>query len=209
LHRVEIHPPKLLRRIVRKGNWTIRNSENKIYLTFDDGPIPVVTEWVLDILREYGVKATFFCVGENVKKHPEVYKRVLSEGHAVGGHTYNHLNAWRVKKQHYIDNIVKCEAYVKTNLFRPPHGKVRGRISRFLERRNYNIVLWDVVSRDYDRKLDPQECFENVKRYTREGSIIVFHDSLKAEKNLRYALPKAIEYLLGEGFVFDTIRFNN
>lgn len=206
IHKIEAHPPKMFRGLYPRGLWTIDNSENKIYLTFDDGPIPEVTEWVLDLLKSYGIHATFFCVGENVMRYPHIYRRLIDEGNSVGCHTYNHLNAWHVSSEFYNNNIDLCRQYVESRLFRPPHGKLRPRITSHLKECNYQLVLWDVVTRDYDHKVAPAQCFDYVKRYAHSGSIVVFHDSLKAEHNLREALPMAIEYLLQQGYVFDTIK---
>lgn len=187
------------------GVWRIP-SENKktVYLTFDDGPIPEITPWVLDILDKYKIKATFFCVGDNVRKHPEIYAEVINRGHHVGNHTYNHLQGIRTLTKNYIKNVDIAAEYIQSKLFRPPHGHIR--LPQFFKLRSkYKIVLWDVVTRDYSKRLTPEEVLENVKHYTRNGSIIVFHDSLKAEKNMKYALPKAIEWLLSEGYEFRLI----
>ncbi len=191
--------------------WDIPNSEKKIYLTFDDGPIPMVTEWVLDLLKSNNVKATFFCIGDNIKKHPEIYKRILIEGHQTGNHTFNHLNGWKTETNHYIDNFKLCETeHSKLNtehsfLFRPPYGKIKPSQSKVVRNLGYKIIMWDVLSYDFDSTISTEKCLENVISNTEQGSIIVFHDSLKAEKNLRFALPKAIQILKDKGFVFDVI----
>lgn len=198
-------PPFLYRMMFAGGVWRIP-SENKktVYLTFDDGPIPEITPWVLDILDKYKIKATFFCVGDNVRKHPEIYAEVINRGHHVGNHTYNHLQGIRTLTKNYIKNVDIAAEYIQSKLFRPPHGHIR--LPQFFKLRSkYKIVLWDVVTRDYSKRLTPEEVLENVKHYTRNGSIIVFHDSLKAEKNMKYALPKAIEWLLSEGYEFRLI----
>lgn len=198
-------PPFLYRMMFAGGVWRIP-SENKktVYLTFDDGPIPEITPWVLDILDKYKIKATFFCVGDNVRKHPEIYAEVINRGHHVGNHTYNHLQGIRTLTKNYIKNVDMAAEYIQSKLFRPPHGHIR--LPQFFKLRSkYKIVLWDVVTRDYSKRLTPEEVLENVKHYTRNGSIIVFHDSLKAEKNMKYALPKAIEWLLSEGYEFRLI----
>ncbi|WP_445714800.1 polysaccharide deacetylase family protein [Flavobacterium sp.] len=196
--------------------WDIPNSENKIYLTFDDGPIPDVTEWVLDVLKSENIKATFFCIGDNIKKHPEVYKRILKEGHQTGNHTFNHLNGWKTKTSHYADNFKLCETeHLKlpiaigtehSFLFRPPYGKIKPSQSKAIRQLGYKIIMWDVLSYDFDSTISVEKCLENVISNTEQGSIIVFHDSLKAEKNLKYALPKAIQILKNKGFVFDVIK---
>ena len=202
---------KWIKKIFNNLVWDVPNSENKIYLTFDDGPIPEVTEWVLDILKSEGIKATFFCIGDNIKKHPNVYKRILAEGHQTGNHTFNHLNGWKTENRHYIENFKLCETeHLKLNtensfLFRPPYGKIKPSQSKAIRNLGYKIIMWDVLSYDFDSTISTEKCLENVISNTEQGSIIVFHDSLKAEKNLKYALPKAIQILKDKGFVFDVI----
>ena len=202
---------KWIKKIFNNLVWEIPNSDKKIYLTFDDGPIPEVTEWVLDILKTEDVKATFFCIGDNIRKHPEVYKRILSEGHQTGNHTFNHLNGWKTETNHYIDNFKLCETEIlKLNaehsfLFRPPYGKIKPSQSKAIRQFGYKIIMWDVLSYDFDSTISAEKCLEHVISNTEQGSIIVFHDSLKAEKNLKYALPKAIQILKDKRFVFDVI----
>lgn len=202
---------KLIKLIFNKLIWDIPNSEKKIYLTFDDGPIPGVTEWVLDLLKEENIKATFFCIGDNIKKHPDVFKRILSEGHEIGNHTFNHLNGWKSNTNEYIENFKLCETEMlkleinNSKLFRPPYGKIKTPQSRMIRKLGYKIVMWDVLSYDFDATVSPEKCLENVISNTQQGSIIVFHDSIKSEKNLRFALPKAIKVLKEKGFVFDVI----
>ena len=202
---------KWIKKIFNNLVWDIPNSEKKIYLTFDDGPIPKVTEWVLDLLKSEEIKATFFCIGDNIKKHPEVYKRILSEGHQTGNHTFNHLNGWKTNTKSYLENFKLCETeHLKLNtehsfLFRPPYGKIKSSQSKAIRQLGYKIIMWDVLSYDFDPTISVEKCLENVISNTEQGSIIVFHDSLKAEKNLKYALPKAIQILKNRGFVFDVI----
>ena len=202
---------KWIKKVFNNLVWDIPNSDNKIYLTFDDGPIPEVTEWVLNILKSKDIKATFFCIGDNMKKHPEVYKRILAEGHQTGNHTFNHLNGWKTETNHYIENLKLCETeYLKLNtehsfLFRPPYGKTKPIQSKAIRQLGYKIIMWDVLSYDFDSTISVEKCLENVISNTEQGSIIVFHDSIKAEKNLKYALPKAIQVLKDKGFVFDVI----
>ena len=201
----------LIKKVFNNLVWDIPNSDKKIFLTFDDGPIPEITEWVLDILKSEEVKATFFCIGDNIKKHPEVYKRILAEGHQTGNHTFNHLNGWKTETNHYIDNFKLCETEcLKLNtehsfLFRPPYGKIKPSQTKAIRNLGYKIIMWDVLSYDFDPNIIPEKCLENVISNTEQGSIIVFHDSKKAEKNLKYALPKAIQILKNKGFVFDVI----
>lgn len=194
-------PPWFYRALFPGVTWRIPAEPKCVYLTFDDGPIPEVTPWVLDILDRYGVKATFFMVGDNVRKHPDVYRMVVGAGHRIGNHTFNHIQGIAFWTRHYLANIEKAGAYIPSNLFRPPHGHMRLPQVLWLRRR-YRIIMWDVVTRDYNARKTPDEVLEVVKRYTRNGSIIVFHDSLKAEKNMRQAMPRAIEWLQQEGYTF-------
>lgn len=199
-------PPFFYRLLFPGGHWRIPvKNEKVIYLTFDDGPVPEITPWVLDLLDKYQIKATFFCVGDNVRKYPEIYQQILDKGHQVGNHTFNHIQGIKSLSGKYIKNAELASQYIKSTLFRPPHGHMR--IPQFLAlRKKYKIILWDVVTRDYSTKQTPEQVLDNVKRYTRDGSIIVFHDSLKAEKNMKYALPFAIEWLMEQGYTFRAIE---
>ena len=194
-------PPWFYRALFPGVTWRIPAEEKCVYLTFDDGPIPEVTPWVLDQLDRFGVKATFFMVGDNVRKHPDVYRMVVERGHHVGNHTFNHIQGIRYWTHNYLANVRKAADYIPGDLFRPPHGHMRLMQLLFL-RRHYRIVMWDVVTRDYSPLLTPDEVFEVVRRYTRNGSVIVFHDSLKAERNMREALPRAIGWLQEQGYTF-------
>ena len=184
--------------------WDIPNNTKTIYLTFDDGPTPEITSWVLETLKKHEIKATFFVVGDNVKKYPEIYQQLIYEGHAIGNHTYNHLNGWKTKSSAYLQNINKCAELVGSNLFRPPYGRIKNTQIKKLKQ-DYKIIMWDVLSGDFDANLSLAKCAENVINNTKAGSIIVFHDSVKAEKNLKHALPKAIEFLKEQGFTFGVI----
>lgn len=196
--------PRIIKKYYSKLVWDIPNTENKIYLTFDDGPIPEITEWVLGVLNKYNIKATFFCIGHNIEKHPQVFKQIKKEGHTVGNHSFNHLNGWKTKDDVYLKNITKCQTLTNTNLLRPPYGRIKkSQIESLVN--NYKIIMWDVLSGDFDEKTTPQKCYNNVIKNTKTGSIIVFHDSVKALENLKQTLPKTIEYLLEKGFVFDVI----
>jgi peptidoglycan-N-acetylglucosamine deacetylase len=197
--------PTIIKKYYSQLIWDIPNDANKIYLTFDDGPIPRVTEWVLDILNEYQIKATFFCIGDNVQKNPSIYQRIRQEGHTVGNHTQNHLKGWRTEDEVYFDNIEKCADVVDSRLFRPPYGRIKKSQLTGLNA-DYSIVMWDVLSGDFDSKTTPEKCYNNVIKNTKSGSIIVFHDSIKASENLKQTLPKTIEFLLKKGFVFDSIN---
>lgn len=199
-------PPEFVRHLLYKESvWRINSSEKKVYLTFDDGPIPEANPWILETLRKYNIKATFFCVGDNVRKHPELFANILSEGHSVGNHTFNHLQAFKVSSQHYFKNIYEADKLINSNLFRPPHGQLR-KIHALILRRTRRIIMWDVVTRDYSKKLTAQDVFDNVKKYARNGSVIVFHDSLKSIDKLKTALPQSIEWLKSQGYSFEKIE---
>jgi peptidoglycan/xylan/chitin deacetylase (PgdA/CDA1 family) len=197
--------PAIVKKYYSQLTWDIPNNENKIYLTFDDGPIPEVTEWVLDILKQYQIKATFFCIGDNIKKNPEIFQRILEDGHFVGNHTQNHLNGWKTEDEVYFKNIKECSELVNSKLFRPPYGRIKKSQHSILNTQ-YSIIMWDVLSGDFDAKTTPEQCYNNVIKNTKSGSIIVFHDSVKASENLKKTLPKAIDFLLKKGFVFDVIK---
>lgn len=197
-------PSLWLRLLYPKALWRINPTERVVYLTFDDGPIPEVTPRVLEILRNYGVKATFFMVGDNVRKYPEVFEMVKSDGHRLGNHTFNHLGGIKHSAKDYVLNIHKANAYIHSDLFRPPHGWLRHRQYYFLKR-HYKLVMWDLVTRDYSKRLNADDVFENVRRYARPGSIITFHDSLRSVPKLWSALPRSIEWLLAEGYEFRVI----
>ncbi len=199
-----VSPPKLIRSVFSNLTWNIKNETRNIYLTFDDGPIPETTPWVLEKLRKYNVKATFFCIGDNVRKYPKLFQQIIQEGHAVGNHTFNHLDGWKTCNRNYIENIKKAQNLINTELFRPPYGKIKPSQMHLL--RNYHIVMWDVLSMDYDRNISPKKCLANVLANTKQGSIIVMHDSLKAEKNMKFVLEYGIEILLESGFIFDKIQ---
>lgn len=194
-------PPWFYRVLFPGVTWRIPSDKKCVYLTFDDGPIPEVTPWVLDILDKYHVKATFFMVGDNVRKHPDIFRMVIERGHRIGNHTFNHIQGLRYWTKNYVANTNKAAELIHSNLFRPPHGHMRLPQTLTLTRK-YKVIMWDVVTRDYNAKLTPERVFENVRKYVRNGSIIVFHDSLKAEKNMREAMPKAIEWLQKEGYEF-------
>lgn len=185
--------------------WRFSLQEKILYLTFDDGPIPEVTPWVLATLKQFNAKATFFCVGDNVRKHPEIFAQLQAEGHSIGNHTFHHLDGWKNKKNAYLEDVNKCANILNSNLFRPPYGHLKFNQITSL-RKDYRIVLWDILSGDFDPQLSKQECLQNVLNYAKEGSIIVFHDSLKAEEKLRYVLPRVLEYYRDLGFRFKRIE---
>lgn len=187
-------PPLLYRLLFPEGIWRIKRGGGRrvVYLTFDDGPVPEVTPWVLDTLDRYGIKATFFLVGDNVARNPGLFEEIKRRGHSWGNHTMHHLQGRLVSTYRYMHDISEANSLIGSPLFRPPHGLIRWKQARAIKD-HYNIILYDLVTRDYSRKLTPERVFNNVRRYARNGSIIVFHDSLKAEKNMKAALPRAIE----------------
>ena len=198
-------PPLLYRILFPEGVWRIKRKRRKIvYLTFDDGPIPEVTPWVLDMLDHYGIKATFFLVGDNVRRHPELLEEIKKRGHSWGNHTMNHLQGFKERSHIYLRNIKEADDLIDSPLYRPPHGIMRWGQAKVIKDHS-NIIMYDLVTRDYSKKLNGEQVLNNVKRFARNGSIIVFHDSLKAERNLRYALPRAIEWLKQEGYEFAPI----
>ena len=201
-------PPLFYRLLFPEAIWRIKHRRRKVvFLTFDDGPIPEVTPWVLDTLDRYGIKATFFMVGDNVRRHPELLEEVRRRGHAVGNHTMHHLQGMKVTAYRYMHDISEANDLIDSPLFRPPHGLLRWKQARAIKDR-YNLVMYDLVTRDYSKKLNPEQVFNNVRRYARNGSIIVFHDSLKAEKNIKAVLPRAIEYLRSLGYEFEPLPVN-
>lgn len=184
--------------------WNIDSEKKELFLTFDDGPTPRLTEWVLDILSSFDAKATFFCLGKNVEQFSEIYQRIIKEGHGVGNHTYDHPNGWKTKDSSYCNNVKQCSELVDSKLFRPPYGKI-SRSQRKVLKEDYKIVMWDVLSGDFDLSITPEKCLSNVIYNSSKGSIIVMHDSLKAEKNLRYALPKMLDHFTCDGYKFKNL----
>lgn len=199
-----VRVPGILRRLFPEILWSMPPGEKKLYLSFDDGPTPVITEKVLDILAAYGARATFFCIGRNAERHPGLLQRILDEGHAVGNHTYSHLKGWYSRNPHYFADISLCAQFVPSALYRPGYGMITPSQVRHL-RKQYKIVLWDVMSYDFDPNTRPETCLGNVLRYARPGSVIVFHDSVKASEKVLYALPRVLEHFRERGFGFEGI----
>ncbi len=196
--------PRLLRPLWGKVIWRKDPSKKVIYLTFDDGPVPEVTPLVLDLLDEHNIKATFFCVGENIQKHPETYAQVLNRGHKVGNHTFNHLKGFSVTDEEYYGNIDKAAELIDSKLFRPPYGRITRRQINELKSK-YKIIMWDVITHDYNKNLSPKTIMRTIKRYSRNGSLVVFHDSIKAKENALAVLPLAIEYWKSKGYTFGVL----
>lgn len=200
-----VQPPGWLKLFYPAAFWRGSASEKVVYLTFDDGPIPEVTPWVVDLLQQQGIQATFFCVGENVARYPYLLHHLLDCGHQVGNHTFHHVPAWRLSFPEYLNEIEMAQKVIPSPLFRPPHGKLWPWQMPALKRRFSKIVMWDVLTKDYDRRLSPDEVVDNVIKYVRPGSVIVFHDSLKAWPNLQEALPRSIIWLQQQGYRFELI----
>lgn len=202
--------PFLLKKLYPNRITKIK-AEKSIYLTFDDGPIPEITPWVLDTLKQYNAKATFFCIGDNIRKHPEVFQQILKEKHRVANHTFNHLNGWKTSKEKYIENTLLAEKEIerfspqKTKLFRPPFGKIKNSQAAKLVKQDYTIVMWDVISGDFDSRISKDKCLENVLKNASAGSTIVFHDSIKASESLKFALPNVLDYYAKKGFDFKAL----
>jgi len=202
-----IKSPFLLKWYYPSLTWNKTRAQSVIYLTFDDGPIPDVTDFVLKTLKSFSAKATFFCIGDNIVKHPDVFKKLSDEGHRIGNHTFNHLKGWKTDDDVYLQNFRKCQELTGTNLFRPPYGRIKKSQIASLRKQypDLEIVMWDVLSGDFDQNLAPEKCFQNVIRHTGNGAIIVFHDSLKAFDRLKYTLPKALQYFQDQGYTFGTL----
>lgn len=196
-----IRLPRVLTGFFPGAIWRLPDNGKRVVLTFDDGPIPEVTPWVLDLLRQEQIKACFFCVGENVKRYPHIYQQILDEGHQVGNHTFNHLQGLKTPSRDYFRNIEKAAGYIQSDLFRPPHGLMRW--TQFNEiSKNYQVVMWDILSGDYKPELSPENLIQNVLDFVRPGSIITFHDSIKSKKNLMVALPEIISKLKEQEYQF-------
>ncbi|HLW08278.1 MAG TPA: polysaccharide deacetylase family protein [Marinilabiliaceae bacterium] len=201
----QIQPPWFLRLLFPRTTWREKGKDKRVFITFDDGPIPEITPWVLETLKAYNAKATFFCVGDNVRKHPAIYQLLHKEGMKVGNHTYSHAPVKLGDFKTYLKDVELCGNWVTSELFRPPHGILFPWQIGKLKRKFKKIIMWDVLTMDYRQDLSPQQVFENLKKNVRSGSIIVFHDSLKAWNRIEIALPKSLEYLSNEGYTFDVI----
>jgi len=206
--------PLVVKKIFSDYVWDISTHKKELYLTFDDGPTPEITNWVLNNLKQFNAKATFFCIGDNVKKYPELFSHIIKDGHVIGNHTHNHIKGWKTKTNIYIENATEAEKIINEqiqqhqsnlNLFRPPYGQIKPKQGKKLIEMGYKIVMWDVLSFDWDKTISNQECYNNVISKSKNGSIIVFHDSVKASNNMKFTLPKVLEYYKEKGFSFKAI----
>lgn len=210
-----VKTPKILKRLYANLVWDVATTKKEIYLTFDDGPTPEITQWVLDELEKYNAKATFFCIGKNIAKHPEILLETIKHGHSIGNHTQNHLNCWKATSKTYLKDVKQAQVTINdhiqqsaTNnqqLLRPPYGKITSKTAKKLIKKNYKIIMWDILSADFDQRISPEKCLNNVIKSTKNGSIIVFHDSVKANKNLQYVLPKVLEHFSELGYTFKSL----
>jgi peptidoglycan/xylan/chitin deacetylase (PgdA/CDA1 family) len=196
-----LRAPGIIKKILPGFVWRYKTGK-KVYLTFDDGPIPNSTEWTLNLLKEKGIKASFFCVGDNVRKYPDLYRKILEQGHAVGNHTFNHLRGWTKNTKSYVENVKLASEYIDSKLFRPPYGMIKPSQYKLLKK-DYKIIMWDVLSGDYRTDISPERCLQDVLKKVRPGSILLFHNHIKSEKNMRYAIPRLIDKLHKQGYEFD------
>lgn len=204
-----IKTPRIVKKLFSNYTWSFFTSKKEIYLTFDDGPTPKITKFVLNELAKYNAKATFFCIGKNIQTHPEIFSSILEANHSIGNHTQNHLNGWKTSAKEYLDNVLECETVINKNyatkLFRPPYGKLKSSQAKALKKHNYNIIMWDVLSADFDSSVSKEQCLQNVINHTKNGSIIVFHDSKKAADKVIYTLPKVLKHFSEKGYTFKAI----
>ena len=201
-----VKTPWYLKSVYPSLVWDLPKTDT-LYLTFDDGPVPGVTDIILDILAGYQAKATFFCIGDNIRKHPDLFRRISQEGHAIGNHTYHHVNGWRTDLNTYLDEVVNCEALVQTKLFRPPYGRISFQQIQELKK-EFSIVMWDVLSGDFDTTLHADTCVQHVVEHAVGGSIVVFHDSLKASERVLPALPAVLKHFADKGFLFRALPYD-
>ena len=213
---IPVTTPKLAKSLFPDLIWDLASKEKVIYLTFDDGPTPIITDWVLNVLKQYNAKATFFCIGKNVEEYPDIFNKIIVDGHSIGNHTYNHIKGWNTKTKDYIENVLKAEISIEQSkiisrqpsnfkLFRPPYGQIKPRQAKRLIHLGYKIIMWKVLAIDWDVSVSNATCLENVVNNTSSGDIVVFHDSIKAANNLQYTLPKVLEYFSKKEFLFKRI----
>ncbi|OBQ57047.1 polysaccharide deacetylase family protein [Tamlana sp. s12] len=217
---IPVKVPLVVKKMFPKYIWDIPTNDKTIYLTFDDGPTPEVTDWTLKKLAEYQAQATFFCIGNNIEKHPDIFKAILKDGHAIGNHTHHHLKGWKTKTEPYLEDVARTQNLINDllnqeqglkprsqKLFRPPYGRIKNSQGKKLIALGYKIIMWDIISFDWDREISEEKCLDHVLSNAVPGSIIVFHDSVKAAKNMQYALPKVLEYYTKQGFSFKALNF--
>lgn len=219
-----IKTPIVAKKMFPNYIWDISTTNKTIYLTFDDGPTPEITNWTLDTLKRFNAKATFFCIGNNIKKHPDIFENIIKEGHAIGNHSFNHIKGWKTKTQDYLKDISEAQKIIDSkiqichtgrsgstefriqNLFRPPYGQIKPKQGRELIDQGYKIIMWDILSFDWDKNITKETCLNNVVQKATRGSIVVFHDSIKASKNMQYALPKVLNYFSEMGYNFEALN---
>ena len=217
---IPVVTPQFIKRLFPNLVWELPNNGKVIYLTFDDGPTPEITEWTLKTLEQYNAKATFFCIGKNVEAHPDIFSNIIDAGHSIGNHTYNHLKGWKTKTKDYLSNIMQTQVAFDRqfkneqfqisdskfiNLFRPPYGQLRPKQIKQLSKLGYKIIMWNVLSIDWMQSISKETCLQNVINNAGSGDIIIFHDSIKASKNMQYALPRVLEYFTNKGYEFKRI----
>jgi peptidoglycan/xylan/chitin deacetylase (PgdA/CDA1 family) len=208
---IPVKTPKLVKHVLPSLVWNIETTEKVIYLTFDDGPTPEITDWVLNTLDIFNAKATFFCIGKNIEKHPDIFKNIIKKGHAIGNHTYDHLKGWKTNTEEYLLNINKAQNKIDSNyktkplLFRPPYGRIKLKQVNALSKLNYQIIMWNILSKDWDKTIEKEVCLKNVILNTKEGDIVVLHDSIKASRNMQYTLPRMLDHFTKEGYEFRRI----
>lgn len=197
--------PKLAKSLFPDLVWSLSSKDKVIYLSFDDGPTPEITIWTLNILKQYNAKATFFCIGRNVEEYPDIFNKIISNGHSIGNHTHNHLRGWKTKTTDYVNNVTNASQLIKSKLFRPPYGQIRPKQIKQITQKGFKIIMWTVLSIDWDKSVTTKKCLKNVINNTSSGDIVVFHDSIKAANNMQYALPKVLEYFSEKGYEFKRI----
>lgn len=200
-----VKTPSILKIIFPDVLWSIYSDKPTLYLSFDDGPETENTEWILENLANFEAKATFFCLGKQLEKKPDLYDKILAEGHICGNHTFNHLNGWNCSTKNYLEDIERCSEFIDSKLFRPPYGKLTYNQYKSLKKLGFKIVLWDIMPGDFDSTLQKEKCLSNILRFTKNGSIIVLHENNNSQKNLRYVLPRLLEHYTEKGFRFSTI----
>ncbi|MDO6596386.1 polysaccharide deacetylase family protein [Oceanihabitans sp. 2_MG-2023] len=206
-----VKTPLIVQKLFSKYTWKIASNTKEIYLTFDDGPTPEITNWVLDLLKQYNAKATFFCIGNNIEKHPEIFQDIITQGHTIGNHTHNHVKGWKTSVIDYLENVQLAQNVIhskiksNTKLFRPPYGQITPKQGTALINIGYKIIMWTVLSIDWDSSISRKTSLKNVITKAKSGNIIVFHDSIKASKNMQYALPKVLEHFSKKGYLFKSI----